>query len=253
MLIEQSFLDFVEEITHTNSVIDKKEIIKKYSENKLVKDCLKFLFDDNIKTGISKKKIKKDVTVFGDDVDYCELDCCRNLYQIMDYLKSNSTGKDVDILITQNYLQEIEHQGCGAMQIQIVSDLLTKSLKIGVDKKIVNTVIPGLIPTFDIMLGTAFENANFKEGSYFYLTRKLNGTRCIYYKEKLYSRQGKEYTGLEHIINCIKELLNYEHREADDVVFDGELLLDNSDGKYGDSKAFQIGTGLANSKDKDKL
>ena len=252
MIIEQPLFDFVAEITYTNSILYKKAIIQKYSDNELIKDCLRFLLDVNIKTGISKKKIEKEVTVFREDVDYCKLNRCYNLYQIMNYLKSNNTGKGVDILITQNYLLEMEQRGCSVAQAKILSDLLTKSLKLGVDTKIVNSVIPGLIPTFDIMLGTAFENANFKEGSYFYLTRKLNGTRCIYYKGKLYSRQGKEYTGLDHIITCVKDILHKEHREVDDVVFDGELLLDNSDGKYSDSEAFQIGTGLANSKDKDK-
>ena len=248
MVFEKEFLNFVGEITSTSSILDKKAIIRKYSESKLVKDCLLFLLDNNIKTGISKKKIEKECI----PLSGVEVKNYYNISQVMDYLKSNNTGKDIDIVVVQNYLCAKEKEGLNEPYIQVLSDLITKSLKLGVDTKIVNDVIHGLVPTFDVMLGTAFENADFKEGSYFYLTRKLNGTRCIYYKGKLYSRQGKEYTGLEHIITCIKDVLRKEHREVNDVVFDGELLLDNSDGKYSDSEAFQIGTGIANSKDKDK-
>ncbi len=248
MIFEEEFLDFVASIISTNSILRKKSILSEYSNSDTVKNCLRFLLDSNVKTGISKKKIQKKCNTL---VNF-EITNCYEINAMISYLESNNTGKDVDIIVVQNYLFVLEQEGFNKEQTSIIEEFLTKSLKLGIDSKIVNDVIPGLIPTFDIMLGTAYENANFKEGSYFYLTRKLNGTRCIYYKGKLYSRQGKEYTGLEHIIQCIECILYADNTDPHDLVFDGELILNNSNGKYSDIEAFQIGTGLANSKDKDK-
>lgn len=248
MIFEEEFLDFVASIISTNSILRKKSILSEYSNSDTVKNCLRFLLDSNVKTGISKKKIQKKCNTL---VNF-EITNCYEINAMISYLESNNTGKDVDIIVVQNYLFVLEQEGFNKEQISIIEEFLTKSLKLGIDAKIVNDVIPGLIPTFDIMLGTSYENANFKEGSHFYVTRKLNGTRCIYYKGKLYSRQGKEYTGLEHIIQCIECILYADNTDPHDLVLDGELILDNSNRKYSDSEAFQIGTGLANSKDKDK-
>ena len=34
------------------------------------------------------------------------------------------------------------------------------------DKKVVNSVIPNLIPSFDVMLGTPIEKCNLKDGEW---------------------------------------------------------------------------------------
>ena len=72
------------------------------------------------------------------------------------------------------------------------------------------------------------------------ISQKMNGTRCVYYNGRLYSRSGKEFTGLDHIIADIQKF------NLPNLVFDGELIRKNIDGKS-DSENFQIGTGIANS------
>ena len=122
---------------------------------------------------------------------------------------------------------------------------MTKKYKLGCNKKIVNDCIPDLIPTFDLMLGTPIEKVKLKGDEYIYISRKLNGSRCAYVNGKLMTRQGKEYTGLEHIINDIKAL------GLDNMFIDGELVYKNPEGLT-DSESFQKGVGLAMSKDTDK-
>lgn len=120
-------------------------------------------------------------------------------------------------------------------------------MKLGIDAKTVNKVYgKGFIPTFDVMLGTSIDHCKIPEGTWFHISQKLNGSRCVYYKGSLYTRQGKEYTGLEHIISDVQKL-NID----DSYVLDGELVFKN-DGSLSDSEAFQKGTGIAMSKDKDK-
>lgn len=124
--------------------------------------------------------------------------------------------------------------------------LLAKELRLGVTATTVNKCIPGLIPVWEVQQALTLDNCPIKEGTEFWLTQKLNGTRATYYKGSLYSRNGTPYTGLDHIINEIETIKNYS-----DFVFDGELLLKDTMG-IKDNEAFRIATGIVNSNDADK-
>jgi len=95
------------------------------------------------------------------------------------------------------------------------------------------------------MLGTPLEKCKLKNGTWISISKKLNGCRAAWVGNKIMTRQGKEYTGLEHIINDLN-YLGYQ-----DFFIDGELLYKNED-SLTDSEAFQKGTGIAMSKDTDK-
>jgi DNA ligase-1 len=101
------------------------------------------------------------------------------------------------------------------------------------------------------MLGTSIEKCKIPEGTWFAISQKLNGSRCFYYKGKLYTRQGKVYTGCEHIIKDIERLdVDYDANEKWEWVYDGELVL--KDTSLSDSEAFQKGVGIANSDKENK-
>lgn len=69
-----------------------------------------------------------------------------------------------------------------------------------------NKCIPGLIPVWDVQLGSSYDKLKLPEGSWFSLSQKMNGNRASYYKGKLISRQGKEFTGLQHIVSDLEQL-----------------------------------------------
>ena len=50
------------EIQNTAGLNDKKNIIRQHSNNELFKECLIFLLDTNIVTGIAEKKLTKPET-----------------------------------------------------------------------------------------------------------------------------------------------------------------------------------------------
>ena len=66
----------------------------------------------------------------------------------------------------------------------------------------INKIIPGLIPTFDVALASKYEpkNCDFENERWF-ASRKLDGVRCIIRKEgnkiNAFSRAGKEFTTLD--------------------------------------------------------
>ena len=162
-----------------------------------------------------------------------------NFTEIMKYLDKNNTGKDEDIYEIQSFLNGHEEDR------EFYEQMITKKFKLGADAKLVNKAIPGLIPTFDVMLGTSIEKVKLKGNEKIFLSHKLNGCRAAFIGDKIMTRQGKEYTGLEHIITDLQELVGMN------TFVDGELLYKNEEGLT-DSESFQKGTGLAMSKDSDK-
>lgn len=219
------------QIQETSSTNDKKAIITANNDNELFKKCLVFLLDGNINTGLSAKKIKKNVI----KSEYI----LPTFEDVMKYLAQNNTGTDNDISMIQAFLDGHEEDR------EFYEQMITKSFRLGADSKVVNSVIPGLIPTFEIQLGTSIEKCKLVDGTYISISHKMNGTRCVYINGQMKSRQNKLYNGLDHIIADIKKL------GLEDFFIDGELVYKNEEG-LSDSDAFQKGCSIAMSKDNDK-
>ena len=221
------------QIQETSSTNDKKAIIATNKDNELFKKCLKFLLDGNVVTGISSKKLNKDVFVLGHDN-------CNTFEELMDYLTINNTGCDYDIRTVRYFIENQPEE-----DREFYEQMITKSFRLGADSKVVNACIPNLIPTFDVQLGTSIEKVKLLGNEKIFISRKLNGTRTAFVGDKCMTRQGKEYKGLDHIISDLQKVVGTE------MFVDGELLYKNKEG-LSDSEAFQKGTGIAMSKDNDK-
>ena len=226
------------QIQETSGTNDKKAIIAANKDNELFKKCLKFLLDSNLVTGISSKKLGKKLS----DMTFSTQDECHSFEEVMKYLLKHNSGKDYDIFAMQLFLKTVQEN-----DREFYEQMITKKFKLGADKKVVNACIPGLIPSWDIQQAYPLSQKNEpKDGEWFALSQKLNGNNCSYYKGKLISRQGKEFTGLQHIIDDIKKLPKYEN-----FFFNGELVRKNTD-NISDDQNFQIGTGVINSENEDK-
>lgn len=224
-------IQIFKQIQATSSTKEKELIINSNKDNELFKKCLQFLLDGNVVTGLSSKKIKKQVL----KSEYI----LPTFEDVMLYFEQNNTGTDHDIAMMRSFLDEHKEDE------EFYEQMITKTLRLGCDAKIVNKAIPGLIPVFDVMLGTSLERCKLEDGCYISLSRKLNGTRCAWVGNKLMTRQGKEYIGLDHIKNDLLTL------GCESMFVDGELLYKNEEG-LSDSYAFQLGTGIAMSKDLNK-
>ena len=233
MIIIERVKEIFDQLQSTNSKLEKQRIIRENKDNQLFTDTLVFLLSPYILTGISTKKIDKKVKPWIYTNDY-------SWSSVKSYLLSHNTGTDDDIA----YIQDFIYYQPEDMQ-DFYKGLITKSIKLGCDAKIVNDVIPNLIPTFSVQLGTPREKCKIKTGEWFSLSQKLNGNRCVFVNGKMMSRQGKEFTGLDHILSDIKKIVD------NSIVLDGELVGKNEEG-LSDSANFQKSTGIANSKDADK-
>ncbi len=229
----EEIIKLFRQIQETSSLNEKKAIISENKDNELFKRCLRFLLDGNIITGISNAKMSKSV---GNDFVLTN----DSWEDIMNYLQVHNSGKDEDILYVQRFIMNQPEE----YKI-FYEQMITKTFRLGADAKLVNKCIPGLIHTFDVMLGTPIDKVKLKGNEWISISRKLNGTRCAFVGNKCMTRQGKEYKGLDHIINDLHRL------GLKNCFVDGELLYKNIEG-LSDSEAFQKGTGIAMSKDNDK-
>ena len=225
-------INLFKEIQETSGLNDKMSIITTNRDNELFKKCLRFLLDGNIVTGISTKKIKKKVAPSSELAPYYL--CAHSTFEdVMDYLQQNNTGKDEDIYEIQAFLSGHDNDK------EFYEQMITKKFRLGADEKLVNKCIPGLIDTWDVQLGSSYEKLKLKDGEWFSLSQKMNGNRASFYQGKLISRQGKEFTGMQHIISDLEKL-------GMGWFYDGELIRKNVD-NLSDGENFRIGTGIINS------
>ena len=101
-----------------------------------------------------------------------------------------------------------------------------------------------MIYEFSCQLGQAIEKAKIEDGEKIYITKKLNGTRCVYMNGILYARSGKEINGFQNIKDEIKQL------GISDMVLDGELVRINRGNKIDDEDNFRLSLSIINSKDR---
>lgn len=221
------------QIQETSSLNDKKTIIVANKDNELFKKCLKFLLDGNIVTGISNSKISKVNKNTTKDKAKQKMN---SFEEVMDYLTIHNTGRDEDIANVKNFIND---HCIPDDEFMFYVQMITKKYKLGVDSKTINKCIPGLIPVWDVQLGSSYDKLRLKNEEWFSLSQKLNGNRASYYHGKLISRQGKEFTGMQHIIYDLEQL-------GMGWFYDGELIRKNID-NLSDGENFRVGTGIINS------
>lgn len=199
----------IEDIKNTSSRKEKERILKENSDNILLREVLYFVFNKYIVTGLSDKKIKKKTGIRG----------FKKIDNLMEYLKENNTGSDIDIASVQAYiLQQPE-------ELQdLYTKIATKNLKIGITAKTINKIFgKGFIPEFEVMLADKYPKHEDKVKK-FIITEKMDGCRGVIIKENgettIFSRQGQKINGLVDIENEAKLL-------PDNMAYDGELLLRN--------------------------
>jgi DNA ligase 1 len=208
------------QLQSTNSKIEKSKILTENSDNILFKETLKWLLNPFVLTGISDKKLSKTVAVLDNIIIGLT-----EWSEVMEYLSVNNTGRNEDIRLIQDFIsyQPIEYQ-------ETYKQLITKSLKLGIDAKTVNSVYKDLVPTFNVMLANKyFEKPQIVEGKEFTITEKIDGFRLatlIHNGEiEFYSRQGQKVDGLIEIETDLKAFC--VDRGITDFFFDGELVAVN--------------------------
>ena len=209
------FNDFVDEMVVSASRKHKQDVLTKYKDDEVIKQYLKIAYDPYTVFGISTKKLSK----MARPIDWFH---AATVFELFDYLTTHNTGTLEDIAACQEMMfcaAELD----GTLEC-LLSDLICKDLSIGCDAKTINSVIPGLIPTFNVMLAEKyFDKPERVEGREFALTTKIDGGRIIALKENgqvsFYTRAGQRYEGL---VDLEQEM---SAKMPDNLCLDGEITL----------------------------
>lgn len=228
--------DFFNTLSKTSSIKVKKQLLAEKRDDGNTKKFLDYLLNPFFVTGISEKKIEKvvprQVTIHFD-----------SFHELMSYVRENHTGSDDILANVQAFLNNIEPD-----LRSFYSGIITKSIRIGCDVKTVNDALGyELIPQWEVQQAYQIGKLKMNENEWFSLSQKLNGVRGTYFEGKLISRQGKEFSGLDHILEDIRQLIPH----SDDWILDGELIRKNVD-HISDNENFRLTTGIINQEDGDK-
>jgi len=234
-----------DELKKISSTNEKKEFLKTIDDEDF-KKFLKWLLDSSVITGLSSKKINKNVDV-AEGWEQATSNIT-DLFGMFDYLESHKTGTDKDIAVVQycrNLLCKSEDD------IEFFNRVVTRDLPLGVDAKTLNKAIPNFVPTWDCCLcNKYYDKPQLVDGTReFAISVKIDGCRCIAVKEKgnvrLISRQGKPWVGLVEVEEEIKNL------PFDNFVLDGELTIDDFM-KYPSKDVYKMTTKVISTKDEEK-
>lgn len=195
-------------------------------------DLIKFQLNKLIVTNLSKKKISKSVELVDSDI--------KSLIDLLNYLETQSTGKDIDIGIVQKYARR-ESNGNEDIY-NFILQIASKSIPLRVGIPTVNKFFDEmgfeLIPDFSVQLANNVDKLKQKDIDNLddiFVTEKLDGVRAIAqyivsdHSFKLFSRSGKEFIGFDEIIE------EFNNNLDETYVYDGELLAENQANKAEDT------------------
>ena len=216
----QHFNDFVKEITSNNSRKFKQGVLEKYKDDSVIHRYLKIAFDPYAVYGISTKKLHKSVPA-------TSIVGIHSVFELFTYLTQHNTGTDQIVGLCQDFLDGVA--ACDQESADLLERHICKDLSIGCDAKTINSVIPGLIPTFDVQLANKyFDKPEYVEGKDFAITTKIDGGRIIALKENgqvsFYTRAGQRYEGLVDLEQEMFEKL------PDGICLDGEITIFDNKG-----------------------
>jgi len=212
--------DMVCDLRATSSTLDKQNIIAKYcqgsgKEQEFVLGILKYTYHPLWQYYVTSDNLKKKNSFRGKSYE--------DIFSLLDDLRNRSiTGHDAIGAVNSFIQNHSEYE-------ELVHCVLDKDLKTRAGDKIINKAIPDHIPEFSVALADKYDpkNVNWNDG--WYVSRKIDGARCIAVVDStgqsmFYSRTGNTFDTLNVVADSIKAL------GLKNIVFDGELCLVDKQG-----------------------
>jgi len=205
----------VRDLRATSSTIDKQTIIEDYCNHSseaahFTKQILLYTYHPLWQYNITSENLKKKKSLRGQKY--------HNFFELLNDLQTRTiTGHDA-IGAVHTFIDRYPDNE------ELIYCIIDKDLKTRAGDKIINKAIPDHIPEFSVALADKYNPSivNWEDG--WYVSRKIDGARCIgivdgHGNTTFYSRTGKEFDTLGVVRDGIKAL------NITNVVFDGELCL----------------------------
>ena len=210
--------EMVTEVNSTNSVLEKKVILKRYND---LRKLLRYAYDENKVFSITSKNYlkfekndKKDKTK--------KVKKHTDLFDLLDDLVNRKITGDTALLHLYHFINS------NSQYKEYILNIIDKTLKIRLNTSVINKVFPGLIPVFQPVLANKYDPKRIEKSKEdWYISRKLDGVRCLGIvnpKNKtvqFLSRKGKEFKTLDVLK---QEILKNINQFKEPYVLDGEVV-----------------------------
>lgn len=211
---------FVDQSNATNSNSDKLQVIKDFSDDAEVMQALRYTYTPFKQYYVTSKNCKKrsDLVKYG----------YKDLFELLDALADREITGHLAISYVNGFIS------ANPDYEDLIFNIIDRNLKTRSTTSMINKIVPGLVPTFDVALADTYKDSTKKKVDFnkdsWYVSRKLDGVRCIAYVDesgepKFFSRSGKEFDTLGKIAEQIKKA------GLRKIVLDGEICMvdDNGD------------------------
>jgi DNA ligase-1 len=211
--------EFIDAQNSTNSNTDKLKVLEKYADNESVRKALEYTYNTFKQYGVTSENCKK--------LSHLSSYGYSSLFDLLNDLNSRHlTGHNAISAVNGFVAANKRHE-------ELIFNIIDRNLKTRSTASMINKVIPGLIPTFDVALANSFDEkmakkVNFNEDVW-YVSRKLDGCRCICIidengEPKYFSRAGNEFLTLK---NLDAEIISLGLKN---MVIDGEICMLDENG-----------------------
>ena len=210
--------DFIEAMNVTSSTNDKKAVLQQFNSPYL-RRILEYTYSPFKQYYVTPANLKKHQDLIFDNYD--------DLFQLLDDLNERRvTGNSAIACVNGFIAKNLEFS-------EVIYSILDRNLKTRATTTLINSVLPGTIPTFDVALALPYDDKSKKKVKLedgWYMSRKLDGVRCITIIDetgeiKFFSRGGNEFLTLDTLKADIKKL------NLIDTVLDGEVCMMNEEGQ----------------------
>ena len=205
----------IRDIQNCSSTKAKQHIVKSNANNETFKKILIYAYND-MQYGVKKTTISK--MEFNPDADYL----WNNIWSMFEDLAKSNINNDL-VLKISNTIGYFTNENVRDLLIRV----LLKDLKIGMNVKSINKAINGLIPMFDVMKASSYDDKNSigfnKKASKcgYMMMIKENGIRGEIIKENghivVKSRQNKIVEGFDELDKAFQNM-------PDGYLYEGEIL-----------------------------
>ena len=208
----QTVVNFIEEMKATSSTNDKKSILQKY-DSPILRKLFEYVYSPFKQYYVTSDNLKKRQDLSFDNYD--------DLFSLLDDLNERRVTGHSAIQSVNGFIKTNKEFA------DVIYDVIDRNLKTRATTTLINSVMPGTVPTFDVALAEKFEGnekkVNFDSGEW-WASRKLDGVRCLAVIDengdiKFYSRAGNEFLTLGVLAEELKSL------NLRSVVLDGEVCI----------------------------
>lgn len=211
--------EFIDAQNASNSNTDKLNVLAQYAEIESVRKALEYTYNTFKQYGVTSDNCKK--------LNHLSSTGFSSLFDLLDDLNSRYlTGHNAISAVNGFVAANKRHE-------DLIFNIIDRNLKTRATTSMINKVIPGLIPTFDVALANSYDEKMAKKVDFnkdnWYVSRKLDGCRCICIidengEPKYFSRAGNEFLTLK---NLDAEIISLGLKN---MVIDGEICMLDENG-----------------------